>query len=952
MVSLYYQNVRGLRTKTNEVYKNVLLDNYDIMGFTETWLNSSISDREIVDNRYEVYRRDRVITRGGKQDGGGVMLAISKNIPSSRVLGWETNCEDLWVSIHLVVNGRPKKIAICVVYLPPPVNVDNLLEFLNNASDIVCQVDDIIILGDFNQGKIIWNASTDTQSMIPMNCSSKMESILVDFMYNNKLYQVNRVPNVDGKMLDLIFTSNRNVEVNLPPDLLSNLDAYHPGLLLNVQYLIKNNLRYKPRSDHNYYKADYVNIISELGSLDWECKFSSCVDIEDQVSVFYFELRRLIDKFVPKRCPKKSGTPAWFTVTLIRLLGRKDKLRRKFHKYNNPRDENEYHRIRSDCNKLYKRCFNNYKAQLESKIANNPKFFWNYIKTKRNGKSSFPANMFLNDTTANSNQAVADLFASHFSSVFTRGLIIPNAVNSFVNYDIIQPFNITEKCILKQINSLDSSKATGPDGIPPLFIKTCGSKLVRPLALIFNRSIRDGIFPTQWKKARIVPIYKKGDRSNITNYRPVSILSTFSKLFESSLYPIIYNHIDKIISVHQHGFRSGRSVQTNLCSYLTDISLELDNRSQMDAIYTDFSSAFDKVNHMLLLRKLESVGVYGSLLNWFQSYLKFRPQMVAVNGYESKEYYADSGVPQGSHLGPILFSVFINDISNHINHCKFSLFADDLKIYRPINSFSDMALLQTDLNNIAQWCHSNSMVLNVNKCFYIKFTRKVSPTNSHYTLNGSGLSEVTEVKDLGVTLDNKLKMTTHIDNITRKAGRMLGFVKRNSKGFSIKTKITLFNALVRSQLECASIAWNPAYTVHSQRIESVQRSFTRHIAFYSPNISPKHPYENRTKFFKMISLLKRRKILDLCFLHKLINGTIDCKQIVEKVGIAVPCRLPRYKIKKIFHVPRCRSNLALNSPILRLCREFNALNNVIDIDIFNDTYSLFRKKLIKHMFEH
>lgn len=952
MVNMYYQNVRGLRTKTNEIYKNVLLENYDIIGLTETWLHANISDEEIVDDRYVVYRRDRTIKQNGKQIGGGTMLAVSRAIQSSRVLGWETDCEDLWVTVNLLVNSRPKKVAICVVYLPSPAKLADLLLFADNVSDIICQVDDVIIVGDFNQSSIKWSPSVNDLSMDPINCSSNLECALADFMYTNKLYQLNSILNGDGKILDLIFSSNKDITVNMPPCLLSKLDVYHPGLMLEIQYPIVNNLRYKPRSDYNYFKADYVSIMAELGGLDWDGIFSGCTHIDDQVKAFYFELRRLIIKFVPERRAKSSGKPSWFNVSLVKLLARKDKLRRKFHKFNNPRDELEYHRVRSDCDKLYRRCFSDYKSHLEANIKKNPKIFWNYIKTKRKGQSTFPADMFLGNLTADSNQGVVELFARHFSSVYTGNLIVPIPVRSCNTIDNIQLFTFTESCILKKINKLDTSKAAGPDGIPPLLIKTCGTKLVKPLALIFNRSIRDGVFPTEWKKARIAPIYKKGDRSNIINYRPISILSTFSKLFESVLYPIIYHHVDNIISIHQHGFRSGRSVQTNLVSYLTDISLEVgNNTSQVDAIYTDFSSAFDKVNHMILLHRLESAGIHSSLLDWFRSYLEFRSQVVAVNGFESKEYFADSGVPQGSHLGPILFSIFVNDICDHIKNCQFLLFADDLKIFRPIKSLSDVALVQTDLNNVERWCRSNGMTLNVNKCFFIRFTRKVHPVRSHYTLNGSDLCEVAEIKDLGVTLDNKLQMSAHINNIARKAGSMLGFIRRNSKGFGIQTKITLYNALVLSHLEFASAAWNPAYAKYSQRLEGVQRSFTRHIAFVSPNICHRLPYDYRLNFFKMRSLFVRRQFLDLCFLHRVLSGPLS-DQILQRVGIAVPYRPPRNRIRRIFHIPRCRTNLALNSPILRLCRSYNANNNNNDngIDIFHDSYGRFRRKLLNNVF--
>jgi hypothetical protein len=280
-----------------------------------------------------------------------------------------------------------------------------------------------------------------------------------------------------------------------------------------------------------------------------------------------------------------------------------------------------------------------------------------------------------------------------------------------------------ESDVLTKIKGLNTQKAVGPDNIPPLLIKRCGFALALPLKIIYNFSLNVGIFPNEWKKARIVPVFKKGDRNNVVNYRPISMLSSFAKLFESLVYPLVYRHINASLSDFQHGFRSSRSVESNLVSLVSEIATDIDKGLHIDAIYTDMSNAFDKVNHIKLLSKLEAIGIGNTLLQWFHSYLDERLQAVAVNGCHSQTFIARTGVPQGSHLGPLLFLVFVNDIVAHVKNSKVSMFADDLKIYKTIKNLYDVQVLQKDLDNIVEWCVDNGMILNPSKCVHISFTR-------------------------------------------------------------------------------------------------------------------------------------------------------------------------------------------------------------------------------------
>ncbi|CAK1585828.1 unnamed protein product [Parnassius mnemosyne] len=629
--------------------------------------------------------------------------------------------------------------------------------------------------------------------MTPCNYCNALGYSLVDFMCINNLYQYNCISNCDGKLLDLVLSNLTNIIVRKPPEILSKLDSYHPSLLISIEYDHISFLRSKSRIDYRYFKADYKTIVQKIKNIDWLHEFSVCKDVDAMVEVFYNRLFEVIDLSVPKRKTISAKHPNWFKRSLVKLLSEKEKVRNKFHKYNNPRDNIEFQILRSRCHKLFVSCFNDFKHNAESDISKNPKHFWKYFKHKKKGELSLPSSMKLDNKVAKSGTEIANLFANHFSSIYTETTNIMTAnFKQKSNVTQLSKLKISETDVLKIIKTLDTQKGAGPDSIPPIFVKRCGPKIAFPLTLIFNRSLEDGMFPEEWKKARIVPVFKKGDRMDINNYRPISILSCFSKLFESLVYPAFAKHLEHFLTSSQHGFRSGLSVQTNLCNFTSDLIKEVDRGLEIDVIYTDFSSAFDKVDHKQLINKLSLYGIGPSLIEWFRSYLENRSQIVVVNGFESQMYRAQSGVPQGSHLGPLLFLAFINDITTEIKNCRCSLFADDLKIYKPVKSVEDIKLIQDDLNRISHWCEVNSMTLNANKCFHVKYTRKKKPLVSSYSIGNVVLQELPEIKDLGVTIDRKLTFKSHINIIVNKAANFLGFIKRNTKGFSSRTKIILF----------------------------------------------------------------------------------------------------------------------------------------------------------------
>ena len=239
---------------------------------------------------------------------------------------------------------------------------------------------------------------------------------------------------------------------------------------------------------------------------------------------------------------------------------------------------------------------------------------------------------------------------------------------------------VSRSGVLKLLSNLKIHKATGPDGIPGRLLKLCANELASPFTLLFQVSLDTGTIPQDWKKAKIVPVFKKGDKGKVENYRPISLTSIPCKLLEHIIHSSVMDHFDKfqIIDDAQHGFRQKRSCESQLITTLRDFSNCLNNKEQIDAILLDFSKAFDKVDHQQLLLKLHQYGIQNSLFAWLKTFLSDRTQTVVVDGQESLAKPVISGVPQGTVLGPLLFLVYINDISKNLSSkTKIRLFADD-----------------------------------------------------------------------------------------------------------------------------------------------------------------------------------------------------------------------------------------------------------------------------------
>lgn len=474
-------------------------------------------------------------------------------------------------------------------------------------------------------------------------------------------------------------------------------------------------------------------------------------------------------------------------------------------------------------------------------------------------------------------------------------------------------------------------------------MKSCSEGLVAPLYNIFNQSLSSNVFPDRWKSSYIKPTHKSGSRNVVENYRGVAILTTFGKLFESLVCDLICNGLSSLVSQEQHGFVKGRSTSTNLLEFVSHAIKVIESGSQLDVIYTDFQKAFDSVSHSILINKLMTLGMDSNLICWIKSYLSGRLQFVKLMGHESRKFAVKSGVPQGSHLGPLLFILFMDDVTKIFKSMRL-LYADDLKLCGKVKSVADAIRLQMDLDALSRWCKLNRLDLNIDKCKVISFFRIKSPIHFQYSIDGISLSRVKIIQDLGVWMDEQLTFDRHIEFITSKAYSMLGFVKRICKEFTnMQALKSVYFTLVRSCLEYASVVWHPYQLVHMNKIESIQKKFLMYALRRTVRRDRNYrlpSYLDRCASINIEPLWRRRINLNILFVYDLLSGRIKSPALLSLVRFNNPVRT--FRRTELLVVDFHRTDYGQHEPMNNIVRMFNYFSDLYDQSL---TRNVFRTRV-------
>lgn len=910
-----------MRSKTNKLFTSSSLHEYDIIVIVETWLKSDIISSELFDSSYFVYRKDRSPSLGWER-GGGVLIAVRTTF-NSKLCSLQNDSDDieqLCVCVSSKCLASVQDIFFIVSYIRPSSGLDIYSSHISNINYLVSGLttnQTPCIFGDFNIGDIDWCYMEEEKILIPFNVTKDDESLVVDSLSSLDLFQINNVRNNLGRILDLTFINNDLKYYIQPADFpLLNNSFHHKALQLHLGYYnfsARNpNLKCKT---YNYANANFIGLNDYFTAINWNDVFEG-KSLESMYTIFKQILATGTDLFVPYYTRRLNFKLPWHNKRLINLKNVKDKAFKRSRLTGNSDDRAKFLQLRKEHEFLNKFLYRQYITSIESNIKRNSKSFWCYLNSKRKG-SALPQCMELGDEQSNDIQSSCQLFAKFFQSSYNSDTIqnvesMYCDINSSVDFSPMQ-FSVNE--VLDCLNGIDPSKKAGYDLISPFLLSKCAVSLSSALVLLFNKSLSSGEFISDWKVSFINPIYKSGPKHKITNYRPISKLSIVPKVLEKIVTQRLYFYLQDILSSDQHGFIKGRSTCTNLVLFSKFCIDQMEKGYQVDVLYTDFVKAFDRVHHELLLQKLSKLGFNKPFLNWLRSYLSNRKQVVQIGCHYSDFIDVISGLPQGSHLGPLLFNVFINDLPKVLKHSRCLMYADDVKIFHSVGSTRDCFKLQLDINCFLTWCTYNHLKLNFSKCKVFSATRLRYGIVYDYKFYNDCLVRVQEVKDLGVLFDTKLDFRTHIDYIVSKGNSLLGF---------------LYRCVYFEVLEYCSVVWSPFYANSILRIERIQKRFTR-FALRRFNWSDDLPtYLSRCSLMDMKTLRCRREAQCVLFVRDVMSHHIDSTDLLSFISFYVPERIMRHR-NELFYIPPHRTNYGLNEPLTRSLTLFNAFCDEVDI---------------------
>ena len=841
-----YLNINSLRNKILHLREICQKCPIEILCIDETKLDSSFPDQQFKIEGYQFppYRRDR------NAHGGGKLVFIRQSLIVKRLQDLELE-EHESICIELTISNT--KWCLLFVYRPP--NERNKVCFFNELTTILNKIakkyENFLLTGDMNIDYKV--QCLDFKNILSDFCDAFCLTNLV----NSKTCFKSR----EGTSLDVMLTNNPNKFQNTTA-ITTGLSDFHS---LIVTSLCSTYQRLSPKT---IYYRNYKSFKTEefLHDLDQNLLNGN---IYSDKTKSYSKLTEIFSATLEEHAPLKRkiirGNHAPFmTKALSKAIMDRSRLKNKYQKWPSRENFLRFKKAKNCCNKLNKQAKKDYfKNASKDGVVSNKKF-WDTVKPFLTNKGSNTNDSIVieqNNKLITDDRQLTELFNSHYINIVEKSsgnkpssigfpenslndeLTVSKIIDKYKDHPSIkaisrnflnnnQSFYLPEATvpeINKIIKNLNTKKANGPDKIPLKVIKLSASIIDSYLTNIVNNDIEVCSFSEEAKTATVRPIYKKKSRTVLENYRPVSLLNGFSKIYERYLHEKLMVYLDDIISKFVSAYRKTYSSSHVLIRLIESWKNALDIGKVSGAVLMDLSKAFDCIPHDLLIAKLHAYGIKPSALTFFYSYLKRRKQNVTINNTSSTFQFILSGVPQGSILGPILFNVFINDLFFFLNKSDLHNFADDNTISAVATNIKELLTnLEKESKIAVNWFEDNNMIVNPDK-FQAIILKKENNPSVPYVINvgKAQIKSETSVNLLGIEIDQKLCFDKHISTLCKKAAGQLNAIGRISNYLDQKGKEAIINGFVYANFNYCPLVWHFCSAKSVKKIEKIQERLLR-----------------------------------------------------------------------------------------------------------------------------